>query len=275
MQFRTAPAVAATLFLSAPALAATEAEVDRLIALIGLPEVMQIMAEEGIDYGEDLRDELLGGASSGRWDQAVQVLYDPAAMMASFRPVFAEMLAETEAAPLLEFFESDLGQRIITLEVEARRAMQDEDIEAVAGETLAMMRDEDDPRLALLERFVTLNELVEYNVVGAMNANYAFMSGLGEGGAFGGGLTEDQILADVWSQEQEIRLDTSEWVYSYLALAYRPLEDAELERYIALSGTAPGADLNRALFGAFDGMYRAISRGLGQAAAGILAGQDI
>jgi len=88
-------------------------------------------------------------------------------------------------------------------------------------------------------------------------------------------MSEDQILADIWGQEPAIRTDTEEWIYSYLALAYQPLSDDDLQTYTAFFLTAEGVALNRALFVAFDEMFVAVSLALGQGAAGYLAGQEL
>ena len=120
-----------------------------------------------------------------------------------------------------------------------------------------------------------MNNLVETNVAGALNTNLAFYYGLLDGGAFGGALTEDQILADVWSQEQEIRENTSEWIYSFLFMAYQPLEDEDLEAYIAFSETEAGEDLNRAMFASFDRLFEGISRSLGRAAANEMTAEEL
>jgi hypothetical protein len=61
----------------------------------------------------------------------------------------------------------------------------------------------------------------------------------------------------------------------YLAMAYQPLSDADLEAYIAFSRTPEGQVLNRALFAAFDALFNALSRDLGLAAARLMAGQDL
>jgi hypothetical protein len=104
--------------------------------------------------------------------------------------------------------------------------------------------------------------------MGAMNANYAFYMGLVEGDAFEEDLTEAGDPADVWSQEAEIRADTEEWVYSYLTLAYAPLSDEDIDAYIALSRTAEGRALNRALFGTFDDFSSTSRAGSGEARRG-------
>ena len=131
------------------------------------------------------------------------------------------------------------------------------------------------PRLALVGRFIDVNGLVDFNVSGALNANYEFYFGLVDGGAFPFEMTEEQVLADVWSQEDEIRAETEDWLYSYLAMAYEPVSDADLTAYIDMSETAAGKALNQALFAAFDVLYRQISRDLGLAAAQMVAGEDI
>ena len=79
----------------------------------------------------------------------------------------------------------------------------------------------------------------------------------------------------MWAQEEDIRADTEEWVYSYLALAYDPLSNEDIEAYIALSRSDEGRALNRALFGAFDDLFVDISRRLGMGASRFLVGEDI
>ena len=116
---------------------------------------------------------------------------------------------------------------------------------------------------------------MENNVVGAMNSNYAFYAGLADGGAFPEDLTEEEILTDVWSQEEMIREDTSEWLYSYLSLAYRPLTEEDLAAYVAFSETEAGGALNRALFASFDEMFVAQSLALGLSAARFMAAQEL
>ena len=127
----------------------------------------------------------------------------------------------------------------------------------------------------LVTQFIDANDLIETNVVGAMNSNYAFYQGLLAGGAFPYELTEEQVLADVWGQEPEIRQNTTEWLYSFFILAYQPLPQEDLETYIAFSETEAGAALNDALFAAFDGMFEDISQALGLAASRYMGGQDL
>jgi hypothetical protein len=134
---------------------------------------------------------------------------------------------------------------------------------------------DNDPRMDLLQRFAEVNDLLEMNVAGAMSANLAFYKGLAAEGAFGEDLTEEQMLTDVWNQEAQVRTDSEKWLNSFMALAYQPLSDADVEAYIAFSETAAGQRLNTVIFAAFDETFRQVSFDLGRAAARQMQGNDI
>ena len=267
--------IAAGLSFAPPAQADRAADLAALQEAIGLPRIIELMREEGLFYGDEIARDMFGGVPSASWQATVDGIYDTDAMQAAVAQGLEEGLADEDLAPLLDFFTSDRGQRIIDFEVTARAALMDEDIEAAAEETYLDQRDAGDARLDLLDRFVAANDLVESNVMGAMNSNYAFYLGLADSDALPPSMTENDILREVWSQEDLIREDTSLWVYSYLSMAYRPLDEGDLEAYIAISETDAGQALNRALFDGFDDMYVAISRALGRAAGQLMGGQDI
>ena len=265
--------------LSAVAQDTAADDLDPLMDAMGLPEVLEIMRAEGLSYGEELAADLFGGTGPGSvprsWSATVDEIYSIPRLEETVRASLADDLEGSDTGAMLAFFDSDLGQRIIGLEVSARRAMMDEGVEDDSRDLVLEMIETEDPRLALLESFTEVNDLIENNVVGALNANFAFYTGLADGGAFEDGFTEDQMLSEVWSQEAAIRDDTVDWVFAYLALAYRPLSDADLQAYIDFSETQPGAVLNQALFTAFDDMFATVSMALGHAAAGYMAGEDL
>ena len=124
-------------------------------------------------------------------------------------------------------------------------------------------------------RFAKVNDLIEQNVSGSLNSNLAFFQGMAEAGGPGGDVTEDQMLSEVWAQEPAIRVETEDWLFPYLAMAYGPLSDAEIDGYVAFSTTNPGQKLNQALFTAFDRLFTSVSRNLGLAAGRQLLGEDI
>jgi alkylhydroperoxidase/carboxymuconolactone decarboxylase family protein YurZ len=255
---------------------APKPSVDTILQAMQIGAMLDVMHEEGISYGEDLAADLLGG-SSDRWSAVVAGIYDRPAMEAALTARFAEALTASpeNLAAISAFFTSDLGQRIVTLEIEARRALLDEAVEDAAFVLMQDMVAEEDPRLALLEAFVAAADLEEQNVVGALNANFAFMKGMAEAGGPAAQMTEEDMLADVWGQEGEVRSSTREWLYSYFALAYQPLDDADLTAYTAFWESEPGQQVNAALFAAFHDVFAGISHDLGRAAAVQLQGDDI
>ncbi|WP_089847176.1 hypothetical protein [Salipiger marinus] len=246
---------------------------EALLEAMRVPEIVQVMREEGLDYAQEMGEDLLPGGATRGWRAVVSQVYDTEAMEEVVRGQFIDSFAGTEAGPLLDFFTSEDGQRVVDLEITARRTLIDDDLEASAREAYQALDGTDDPRLEQIEAFVEANDLVEANVVGAMNASYQFYLGLVDGGAFE--MTEEEILSEVWAQEEDTRSDTREWLYAFLLVAYRPLSDAVLDEYVALSASPEGRAMNRALFAGFNAMYDEISYGLGLAAAQQMLGEEL
>jgi hypothetical protein len=265
------PATAQT----APLDAASTVDVAPLFEALGLPEMIEIMREEGLDYGRTIATDLFTGRSGADWTATVGEIYDAGRMRAAVEAAMTSALADADLEPILDFFTSDTGRNIIGLEVSARRALLDDAVEEASKAAAAIAQADATPRFQQVDRFVTINDLVETNVVGALNSNYAFYVGLGDGGAFPQAMAEDQILADVWAQEGEIRQNTTEWVYSFLMMAYQPLSDEDMEAYIAFSETEAGQTLNRTMFAAFDEVFTDISLALGLAASRYMVGQEL
>lgn len=266
----TAPLRAQT---AAPAAAAT----DRLAETLNVPDLIGILRDEGLAYADTLDQDLFPDRGGADWAARARAVYDAPAMQARFMEVFRRELdgdpATRDAA--LAFFGSTGGRHIVTLELEARRALLDKGVEDAARARVEKMRAEDDPRIGTLDRFVAANDLIETNVQGALNANLAFYRAMVQAGGMGEAVDEGQMLADVWAQEDELREETRTWLYAYLALAYDPLPDTAMDDYIAFSESPAGQRLNTALFAAFDAVFTQVSRDLGRAAALQMIGQDI
>lgn len=268
--FRQIIGATALALIVAPAWAAPA---DDLLDALGVREVITLMQVEGRDYGDELADEMLPGGATADWPAMIERIYDAERMEATVRSGFVEALGDTDISDVLEFFQSDVGKRVIQLEISARKALIDDEIEQAARDAFRATDGTDDRDLDRIAGFVDANDLVEANVVGALNSSVAFYNGLVDGGAFE--MTEDDILRDVWSQEEDTRVDTREWVFSFLMMAYGPLSDETVAEYVALSETDAGKAMNRALFVGFDGMYGDISYALGLALARQMQGQDL
>lgn len=263
------------IFMALPGRAAPSAQVQTLGDALQLPALMAIMAEEGLAYAGDLEAEMFSGRGGVAWQALVESIYEAKRLETVMLEVLDEELTSADLETLMAFYTGDLGQRVTDLEVTARRALLDPMVEEGSIAIYEDMALESHPRLALIEDFVRVNDLIERNVAGGLNSNLAFYRGLNEGGAFEYGMSESDMLADVWAQEGDVRDETAQWLYPYLTMAYEPLNDSDLQAYIDMSASEAGIRLNAALFAAFDVMFRQVSYDLGFGAAQFIKAQDI
>ncbi|WP_045390385.1 DUF2059 domain-containing protein [Falsirhodobacter sp. alg1] len=253
-----------------------ESAAVRLQDALRLSDVLAIMREEGTQSGQELRQEMFPATSGRRWDATLARVYDDASMQHMLDAALADAALPDDAAQeALEFFSSELGQRVVRLELEARHRLLDDAQEDLARLAASDLQQSDPDRFALLQELVTANDLVEMNISGAMNSSLAFYRGMISGGAFPDGIAEGEILDDVWSQEPAIRADTETWVYPYLVTAYSDLSDADLRSYVQFSQSGAGQAMNQWLFESYDQVFARISEILGRETARHMAGQDI
>lgn len=255
----------------------SEVSVDQLGKVMQLDALFDVLREEGLAYGDTLEADMFPSGGGAEWRQAVSDIYDVTGLRDRFDTAMKEALGDDPAVltEIAAFFGSDIGQRVVGLEIEARRVFLDP-----AGEEAAQVAADDaaaasDPKVALIRRMIEASDLVEMNVAGSMTGNLAFMTGMAGTGAYGRDMPQEQILSDIWAQEDRVRADTSTWLYAYLGLAYASLSEAELETYVAFWESPAGKQLNAALFTAFDQMFRPVSSDLGRAAGRAMQGRDI
>lgn len=274
----------AVLLTGGAAKAEQTASRDRVEALLDLMEIDQIIAimrAEGLTYGAELGADMLRGGGGAAWDMQVARIYDQAWMRATVRDRFVERFGQADPAPLIAFFETETGREVVMLEVSARRAFMDESVEeaareafrAVAGDLGGTSPRGLDPHLSAIDAYITVNDLVGFNVMGAMNANRLFFRGLVEGGAME--MTDADIMSDIRAQYEQTEAETREWIYAFLMLAYAPLDAGQINDLADLSQTPHGRALNSALFDSFDVMYGALSEALGAAMAGQMQGEEL
>jgi hypothetical protein len=254
-----------------------DAAVQALAEALQVARLVQVLSAEGRAYGADLQRELFPEGGGPRWDAAVARIHDPARMEAEFLARLAGGYAARPgmAEAARAFFAGDPGARLVGLELAAREALLDPSAKEAAELAHEEMKAAGDPRLGLIARFIAANDLIESNVVGGLNANLAFYRGMIDGGLDDPALDEGAMMADLWGQEDQVRADTERWLYPYLALAYAPASDADLEAYIAFSLLPEGRALNTVLFAAFDALFVRLSYELGVAAALFTQGQEL
>lgn len=247
-------------------------EIDRLMTALHFEETVDIMRAEGLRYGGDVGEEMLSVAEQARWDRVVNGVYDAGRMLDKVQTKFAEAMDGADTGPLLAFFEGQ-GAEIVALEIAGRRALLDDGTEEAAEARFAELAAAGAPIVDKVTTLIADSDLIERNVAGALNANLVFYRGLADGGGLD--LSEEEMLAEIWAQEPEMREETRDWMQAYLTMAYQPLSQEVLDAYIALYRSPEGRHLNRALFAAFDAMYEELSYQLGLATALQMDGEDL
>ncbi len=269
----------ACLLLVAPAL--RPAAADNLSDAYLLPELFEIMAEEGRNSALADGATPLQGQAFAEFERAIDRIYRPDEMRAQF---VDNLRAELEDAPeviadALEFAATELGQRVLRLEISARAALLDDEVDEVARAALedARGRNADAAKAARLDMVrerIEVNDLIELNVSLGLNTSYAYYRGMMAENAVND-LNAEQLLYLVWAQEPAIRIEIEDWSESYFLLAYQPLSDAELQAYIDYVATPLAQRFNRAMFRAFDTTFGEISEAVGRALGQRLNGEEL
>ena len=246
-------------------------QADDIIRAFLLPELFEIMASEG--RASVLADGAtpLQGNALARFRNDAEAIYDPERMLAEFATVLEDELARMPdaRADALAFAASSLGQRILRLELAARDALLDDDVDRFARMALDDARSSppqapDARRLELVRARIEANDLVELNVSLGLNTSFAYYRGMLAENAVQG-MTSDMLLQLVWAQEPELRVEIEDWSESYFLMAYQPLSTPEMQDFVAYVSTPLAQDFNRALFRAFDTVFSEISFQVGRA----------
>lgn len=263
------------LILAPLAARADAAGIDRLLDTLRMSDLLEIMAEEGARHAAQIETDMFPGAGGPTWAAEAARIHDADRARVVLRDKMAPVLTGDDLAAVQAFFDGDLGQRIVAAEIATRRAFLDPDIER-AAEELARDRRYDDPdRAARIARYISVNTLVDQNVIAGLNSTLALYRGLQAGDAFGGAMSDMDILREVRRGEDEMRKTTEVWLQAYLGLAYDGLSDAEFDRFLAFSETDAGQAFNAALFAGFGALFEAQSLAIGQAAARYMGGSEL
>ncbi|AML52800.1 DUF2059 domain-containing protein [Falsihalocynthiibacter arcticus] len=268
-------AIVFVLGIVGPVVAEREADLNRLSEILLVDDMIEILSDEGMQYGETLGMELFDGRGDADWERRLTAIYSQDRMKAEFRASFDPLLSDETLAAALAFFTTPFGEKLVRLEMSARLAISDPDVNAASEARLKAMIRNNDPLLPRIREYIKVYDLIDMNVASSMNETFEFLSAMGDMGALTDDMTESAILADVWQDEPQIRADTTEWLMTYLTMSYSPLSEDEMTKNIAFGRTDAGRQFNNAMFKAFGDVYAEISRKLGRAAAGYILSEDI
>lgn len=247
--------------------AAWAGDPGQVARLLHAERLFAILGRESEGYAAELGDAFLGDGADPGWHADVRRIHDPARLQSAFEAALAEALAGDPLPEITRFLASDTAQHMIDLELDAREALLDPRVEAAAEGALEAAEAADDPRLDLVREVIRAAGLVEENVAGGLNTNFAFTVALAEGGAYGYPVSSDEILADLIAEEPVLRDEVTLWLESYLLMAYAPATEAELRDWLGFTRSEAGQALLQAQFAGFEQVFNASSAALGHALA--------
>ncbi|MEM8576906.1 MAG: DUF2059 domain-containing protein [Pseudomonadota bacterium] len=250
-----------------PQLAAAQGAAD-LSQALRLPELARILSTEAVRTGGDIDAEMLGGEGGPVFAKQIEAINDPARLSEEVATMLAGALSEADQRAILAFTQSPQGQRAIELELAARQAFLDPEVEAFARAQV-----DSGPHAAAIDRLIAAGDMVGQNQETAVLTTEGFYRGLREGGAVD---MSDAEITDL-AQEQAAggEADTRDWLAAFFTLAYSPLPAEEMEVLVAFWETDVGLRFSDALYDAFDAAYGSRWFSMGQAAALFLSAEDI
>ncbi|WP_299911079.1 hypothetical protein [uncultured Paracoccus sp.] len=250
----------------------------RLWQALRLDEMLVVMQDEALNQGDEMAEMLFEQGSDAGWRKRVSAIHDPRRLSGLLHAALTEALAEEPGElnrTALDFLEAPLGRQVVELELQARRAIIDQDTEDGAIAAFQQALDIEAPRLTTINRLIEGADLLEPTIAAALNEALAFSRGFGAEGGFTMPMTDAEMLEETWAQEPDIRAMIEEWLPAYLMLAYSPLSDEDLARYVEFATSDAGKGLWSAVNGAYEEVYTAISREMGAAAALHIAGRQL
>ncbi len=252
---------------------AAEADDDYLLSLVRIDEMVDVVREEGLSEYQGMPFDFFGGDFGNIWTDGLDRVFNEIELTNSIEQDFLNVIGETPRADIVSFLESDAWQVAVDYELKGRIAMLDPGVSDAAMTAYWNSFEKNTRRIQDITDLIETGDLINSNVVGAMNSMYEFNLGMISEG-LDLGMSEDDILVQIWSEEDSLRFDISEWIYSFLLLAYDPLETDLLQEQIEFFKTSEGKRFNRALIESFDRAYSRISFELGAAIA-ILAREQV
>lgn len=255
--------------------AAAHADAARVLDLLQTDRLFAILQREGVSYGNDLAQDMLGQPADASWSAIVRAIHDPAKLLPEYRDRFAASLNPAQSGAIETWLSSDPGRRAVDLELTAREAMLAPEVEDKAIGGAARASEAHDPALAAVRRVIAAGDTIDTGVTSAMNANLAFYRAMAGAGAFPQKPDDAAMIADVAAQEDAYRQDITSWTEGWLLFAYRPLSAQDMKDLAAFAASPAGRALSQAQTAAFDAIYDETSAELGRALARRVRASDL
>ena len=198
---------------------------------------------EGISETLRNTDNAMTGTDEGlsvAWDLAATETFAPAQMMSEIVTAVAGQIDPADIDAASAFLNSDLGRKVTEMEKDAQRPGQMDIVTQEGADLLAGLIASGDARLDAYTNMIEALGAIDNEVASAMNLNFAIYAGMSQSGLLPYRLSEAEILQLVASQQDMIRAEIRDGIYTAFVYTYRDLSDEDLAAYTAFLTSKPG-----------------------------------
>ncbi|MFC6686918.1 DUF2059 domain-containing protein [Jhaorihella thermophila] len=221
--------LAAALFLPAASRAADRARIEAFLKTTGFDVALDSIA---LSAGDAPR--LLGidaGAFGSEWTRLTKEVFDTARMRGMALDILEKTLDPDDLAHAVEFYASDLGQRLVAAENDSHMIEDDEAKQEEGRRLVAEMVRTGSGRLELLKRMNKAIDSTGSSVRAIQEIQYRFMLAASAAGVIDLKVDPDELRAMLLRDEPRLRTALQESALAGAAYTYRDFSDADLEAY--------------------------------------------
>jgi hypothetical protein len=166
------------------------------------------------------------------WTRTVAEVFDPAVMRALAKDILMRALTDDLLGHAVDFYASDLGQRLVAVE-NAAHLSEDSETPRREGEAMiARMTQEGASRLAILQRMGPAIDPAESSVRAVEEIQIRFLLSAAAAGVVPMDLDETILRSLMEEQRPALQQAMRESALAQAAYIYRDFDDDELEAYV-------------------------------------------
>lgn len=258
--------IAAVLLVAAlaPAVARAQTAEDLIrksggdVSLASLPQSLKAGLDALRAQGLPVDDNF-----ASAWSDAADAIFKPEDIVAQVGRDLSGVFSGAEAREIAEFYDSELGRRVVAFESDGAKFEKQAEITAFAKE---LTRDAGKyaARLALYQQLDDAAGLTKISVAIAMNMGVAIQTGMIASGKLPMALTFEDIKREAEKQRFAISQQVANALYQSMAYIYRDVSEADMLTYINFTKSPAGQKFLGAYFAALDVALTDASRAFGK-----------
>ncbi|GEM_PF-2986971 len=219
--------------------ASAQADRDRVLKLLDLVEFTDSLADVQSGVIDMVRNGQIEAGSDYalRWEAAAQSHFDQTVILDATVEQLGMAVTNAELDALIAIYSTEFAIRISKLELQVQLETKTEQRLAEGAEIAKSLGQSNPARLESYMRMLDIIGAVDAGVSTIMNMQHSFLTGASASGLTDIPLSQEQILAFIGAQTEEIRALVSDHVIATTAFTYRSLSDRDMVAYVDLLST--------------------------------------